>query len=192
MLEDLSAHLLDIAMNSVAAGARRVQASIQEKPLGFLKLEVIDDGGGVDLSEAVATNPFRNTSRTSRRVGLGLSFLKQSAEQCGGSFHFLSEPGRGTRVSASFSLSHIDTPPLGDLPGACLILMIAAPSARWVFTLESETLDSEEISQALGGLEALRFPAVALRVKPLIARALSFPSRVWRKQSNFIADCAIA
>ncbi|MDR2522408.1 MAG: ATP-binding protein [Synergistaceae bacterium] len=176
MLEDLSAHLLDIAMNSVAAKARRVQASIREKPVGFLELEVIDDGGGTGLGEAVVTNPFRggSTGRIPRRLGLGLSFLKQNAEQCGGRFRFFSQPGRGARVFASFSLTHIDTPPLGDLPGACLILMIAAPSVRWTFTFgpTEGILDSEEIAQGLGGLETLRFPAVAMRVKPLIARAL--------------------
>ena len=190
MLEDLSAHLLDIAMNSVAAGAGRIQASIREKPLGFLELEVIDDGRGVDLSEAVITNPFRNTSRASRRVGLGLSFLKQNAEQCGGEFRFLSAPGCGTRVSASFSLSHIDAPPLGDLPGACLILMIAAPNVRWVFTFEPAegALDSEDISQGLGGLEALRFPAVALRAKPLIEQSLNF---VFGKDNQILERLAL-
>ena len=178
MLEDLSAHVLDIAQNSIAAGASRIDVVLRSSgDSKLVEFEIADDGKGMDEARvAEVLNPFC-TSRTTRRVGMGLPFLKQSAENCGGRFCLSSEPGVGTKVFASFALDNIDTPPLGDLPGTLLLLLIDAPGVQWTFSLELEgnrfELDSGELSEALGGLESLKIPDVALAFKELVANGLS-------------------
>ena len=190
MLEDLSAHILDIAQNSVAAGAENIEVSIRKtvrrradaekkkEELRFVEFEIADDGKGMDASRVAAVvDPFC-TSRTTRRVGMGLPFLKQNAELCGGKFEISSLPGRGTRVFASFDLSSIDTPPLGDLAGSFLTLLIDAPRIHWVFRYETPeasepfVLDSRDVAEALDGLESLRIPRVAMELKSMMEKAI--------------------
>ncbi|MDR1874998.1 MAG: ATP-binding protein [Synergistaceae bacterium] len=173
MLEDLSAHILDVAQNSVAAGAKRVDVTVRRGVVAnFFDFQIADDGCGMDEARArAALSPFC-TSRTTRRVGMGLPFLKQNAELCGGEFRISSAMGRGTRVFASFALDNIDVPPTGDLAGAFLTLLIDAPGVRWIFRYESSgepfTLDSEEAAEAIDGLESLKIPVVALALKDMI------------------------
>ena len=177
MLEDLSAHILDIAQNSVAAKASRVEVSVRRAG-GFVVFEISDDGVGMDAARAAAVlSPFC-TSRTTRRVGMGLPFLKQNAELCGGEFKLSSTPGKGTTVSASFALDNIDTPPTGDLAGTFLTLLIDAPQVRWIFKYESTgedvfELDSEELAEAIDGLESLRMPDVAMGLKAMIENEIA-------------------
>jgi signal transduction histidine kinase len=189
MLEDLSAHILDIAQNSVAADASRVEVRVRRRveraearESGFWEFEIADDGKGMDAARAAAVlSPFC-TSRTTRRVGMGLPFLKQNAELCGGRFSLTSEPGKGTRVFASFALDNIDTPPLGDLAETFFTLLLDAPRVRWVFGYETLDrgekrdpfeLSSEEIAEAVGGLEALQIPDVGVSLKAMMRDALS-------------------
>ena len=177
MLEDLSAHILDIAQNSIAAKAGRVEVTVRRTE-GFIEFEVADNGIGMDAARAEAVlSPFC-TSRTTRRVGMGLPFLKQNAELCGGEFRLSSLPGKGTKISASFALDNIDTPPAGDLAGAFLTLLIDAPQVRWLFKYESGEenvfeLDSEELAEAIGGLESLRMPDVAMGLKSMIENGMA-------------------
>jgi len=174
VLEDLSAHVLDIAQNSVAAAAGRIEVTIRNPGADglFVEFEILDDGIGMDearLSQVLS--PFC-TSRTTRRVGMGLPFLKQSSELCGGKFEISSSPGKGTRVSASFALDNIDTPPIGDLAGVFLTLLIDAPKVSWIFKYDlgenSFELDSEDVAEAIDGLESLSIPEVALSLKTMM------------------------
>ena len=174
MLEDLSAHILDIAQNSIAAEAGKIEVTIRKSKAGngFLMFEIIDDGRGMDdarLSQVIS--PFC-TSRTTRRVGMGLPFLKQNAELCGGKFEMSSTLGKGTRIFASFALFNIDTPPMGDLAATFLTLLIDAPKVHWVFRYGPEgnffELDSEDLTEALDGLESLSIPDVAMSLKTMI------------------------
>jgi len=177
VLEDLSAHILDISQNSVAAKAGRVEVAVR-KAGRFIEFEVADDGMGMDAVRAEAVlSPFC-TSRTTRRVGMGLPFLKQNAELCGGEFRLSSAPGKGTKVFASFAIDNIDTPPVGDLAGAFLTLLIDAPQVRWIFKYESAghdvfELDSEELAEAIDGLESLRMPDVAMGLKAMIENGIA-------------------
>ena len=171
MLEDLAAHILDIAQNSIAAGAGSIGVTVRRRA-GFMEFEIADDGSGMDEARVRAVlDPFC-TSRTTRRVGMGLPFLKQNTELCGGEFRLASVPGRGTNVFASFALSCIDTPPPGDLAGTFLTLLIDAPRVHWTFRYESSgpplVLDSAEVAEALDGLESLKIPDVALGLKGMI------------------------
>jgi len=109
-------NLLDVAENSVAAGAKLVHIGLAvDEKARRLRLVITDDGKGMDpeLAKRV-TDPFC-TSRTSRKVGLGLPFLKMAAELTGGQLTLESEQGKGTTVTALFCTDHIDMPPLGDV-----------------------------------------------------------------------------
>lgn len=164
MLDDLSAHLLDISQNGVSAGATRMDVVVREN--SFYEIEVTDNGKGMDAERAAAViDPFV-TSRTTRRVGMGLPFLKQAAELCEGEFSLVSELGKGTTVKASFSKASIDTPPLGDIPASIMTLLLDAPKVHWVFRYEKNgnafELDSADLAEAIDGLESLSSPDVAI------------------------------
>ncbi len=133
-MEDLSLHLLDVAQNAVEAGATRVEISVEEHPeTDRLVIEISDNGRGMD-AETVArvTDPFY-TTRTTRRVGLGLSLLAANANAAGGALTVDSAPGRGPRVRATFGYSHIDRPPLGDLETTVVVFVAGAPQLDLVF-----------------------------------------------------------
>jgi len=102
-MEDLSLHILDIAENSIAASAARIEIRIEEdKAKDLLTIEIKDDGKGMnEQTLKKALDPFF-TTRTTRRVGLGLSLLTQAAKDTGGNLELNSAPGEGTAVRASF------------------------------------------------------------------------------------------
>ena len=100
-MKELSLHLLDIAQNSIAAGARHVDLTVEEHG-GLLQLTVADDGRGMSPEFlANVTDPF-TTTRTTRKVGLGLPLLRLAAEQTGGGPRGESQVGVGTSVTATF------------------------------------------------------------------------------------------
>jgi hypothetical protein len=171
MLEDLSHHLLDIAENGVNAGADAIFVEINDSGDRIL-FSVRDNGRGMtEETVRAVVNPFY-TTRTERRVGLGLPFLKQLAELCGGTFAVASEPGEGTEVKASFLKSSIDLPPLGDIPSTLMTLFIGNPEISWKYTHRRNdrefSVDSGELRQALGGDNPFKEPAIALGIKEYI------------------------
>ena len=128
MFEELSQHILDIAMNSLSADANKVQISILEsRKRDWLILHVRDNGHGMSAATLKRVLASHWSSKKGRRkpVGLGLALLRQTSEMCDGNFHVRSAPGRGTSVTASMRLSHIDRPPLGDLSATILALCAA-------------------------------------------------------------------
>ena len=146
MFEELSQHILDIAMNSLSANAKKVQISILEsRKHDRLVLRVRDDGRGMDAATLRRVLAQRWSSKRQRRkpVGLGLALLQQTAEMCGGRFQVRSTPGRGTSVTASMRLSHIDRPPLGDLNAT--ILALCAADNQWDVQLNYRS-DDEKLS----------------------------------------------
>ena len=133
-MKELSLHLLDVAENSISAGAQRIRIVVSEDTeLDLLQMSVEDDGRGMS-SEMVkqVTDPFV-TSRTTRKVGLGIPLLKFAAESCNGHFKISSEQGKGTKLFVEFQRSHIDRMPMGDLTTTILHLIIANPHINWVF-----------------------------------------------------------
>ena len=149
-MEDLSLHILDIMENSVDAQARRIEVRINEDPgRDLLTLEILDDGKGMDAQTLQkAMNPFFTTRKT-RRFGLGLSMISESAKATGGELTVESAPGKGTRVKATFHQSHIDMKPLGDITQTLLILIIGRPEIElsYCHTIGEETFsfDSRDI-----------------------------------------------
>jgi hypothetical protein len=127
-MKDFALHILDIAENSVIAGASRIAISIElSRAEDRLNILIKDNGRGMSRADAiVACDPFY-TTRTTRKVGLGLSFLRQAVEEAAGAMSIDSEPGIGTQVSAFCRASHIDRKPVGDLAGAMVALIAGAP-----------------------------------------------------------------
>jgi len=159
-MREIALHLLDIAENSVAAESRNILIDVAEDlQSDLLRVSVRDDGRGMDAETAKRVlDPFY-TTRTTRKVGLGIPLLKLAAEQAEGGLSLKSEPGKGTRIKASFRHSHIDRMPLGDVGTTFLTLLISYPHIHWVFSYQMTAkdgstknfeLDDEEIKSVLG------------------------------------------
>ena len=133
-MEDISLHILDIAENSIRANARNIKIMITEdEPNNLLTLTIEDDGEGMDdKTLAAAVNPFF-TTKMNKKVGLGLAFLSQSAEEAGGKMNVDSAPGEGTKITATFQLEHIDRKPLGNLHGTIKCLKVTHPEVNITF-----------------------------------------------------------
>lgn len=154
-MKELSLNILDIAKNSVTAGATCIEITVTEMPQR-LSITVADNGCGM-TPEFVArvTDPF-TTTRTTRKVGLGIPLLKMEAQMSGGDLTITSQVGEGTTVSAWFDPGNIDMPPLGDLNSSILTLIQGSPEIDFVFThargAGSYTLDTREIREIMGDI----------------------------------------
>jgi hypothetical protein len=143
-VREIALHLLDIAENSVAARANQIEVSVIEDLLSDrLAAAVRDNGKGMD-EETVRRicDPFV-TSRTTRKVGLGIPLLKAAAEACNGYLRIWSNPDKGTKLEVEFQRSHIDRMPLGDLASTILTLVVAYPEIRWLFKYKVLLQDRE-------------------------------------------------
>lgn len=144
-MEDLSLHILDIVENSVSASAKLIKILIvEDTAMDRLSLEIVDDGKGMDEDmRRKALDPFF-TTRTTRRVGLGLPLLTQAAREGGGNLELESAPGEGTTVRAVFQLSHPDRKPLGDLPATLGTILAGKPELDLLFEYrrDGEVVDS--------------------------------------------------
>jgi anti-sigma regulatory factor (Ser/Thr protein kinase) len=131
-MNEIALHIFDIAENSIAAGADRVLISIVDEEGTTLRtIRVEDNGKGMSKEQMIhASDPFY-TSRTTRRVGLGLPLFRQHAEMTGGGMTIHSEEGTGTVVQAVFDMVHPDCQPMGDLEGTWLLLVISNPEIEW-------------------------------------------------------------
>lgn len=138
-MEDLSLHILDIAENSLAAGANRIEIYITEDASeDLLILKVRDNGRGMDDEILkMVSDPFF-TTKAVRRVGLGIPLLKQAAEECGGELTIHSEKGKGTIITAKFKLSHIDLKPMGDIGATIMVLIAGNPDVDIVLEYNNE------------------------------------------------------
>lgn len=138
-MEDLSLHILDIVENAIAAKAKKIGVSITEEPeRDRLIIEIKDDGIGMDEEVSQkAIDPFF-TTRSSRKVGLGLSFLNQAAQEAGGFLRIESELGKGTIVTATFQYHHIDRKPLGSMTETMTTLLIGNPQLDITYTHQKE------------------------------------------------------
>ncbi|MFA9381024.1 MAG: sensor histidine kinase [Acetanaerobacterium sp.] len=134
-MQELSLNVLDIAQNSVKADASLIEITVEEFAVDdTLAITIADNGHGMDGETAEkAADPFY-TTRTTRKVGLGLSFFKMAALMTDGSFNITSAPGRGTTVKAVFGLTHIDRMPLGDMCETMTALISCNPRIDFVYT----------------------------------------------------------
>lgn len=172
-MRELALHLLDIAHNSVSAGARHIQISVNEDSQDDrMTLRVQDDGKGMDAATVAAITDAFTTSRTERKVGLGIPLLKDAAEACGGTLTIQSVPGNGTTVEAIFQRSHIDRMPLGNIADTFFSLLIGCPQVNWhfIYTVDDQSFDFDdrEVKETLGDVE-LSEPAILRYLEQLFA-----------------------
>jgi anti-sigma regulatory factor (Ser/Thr protein kinase) len=155
MMEELALHIMDVLQNSLAAGARNVELDIEENSdEDLLTIRVRDDGKGMTKEELEKVqDPFYTTKRD-MGVGLGIPMFKWVAEHCDGHFSMESSPGRGTTLEATFRLSHIDRPPIGDLASTIFGLVASCPDVRLLIRykgIDGEfVFDSKEVKDMLG------------------------------------------
>ncbi|MGD0281239.1 MAG: ATP-binding protein [Dissulfurispiraceae bacterium] len=158
-MEDLSLHMLDIAENSIDAGATKIDIIIKESSAeDRLTFSICDNGRGMD-SETLekASDPFFTTKKVrKRRFGLGIPLLKQAAEECNGAFSLESSPGKGTLIKVVFQRSHIDRKPLGNIGATMAVLISGHPEIDFTLTYVmddfSYQFDSRATKEALDGV----------------------------------------
>ncbi len=153
-MEDISLHILDIAENSISAGASLIKITITRDTAGDLyTIEIEDNGKGIpeDIRQKVL-DPFC-TTRTTRKIGLGLPLLAQSARETGGDISIRAGNTSGTIVTAAFRQSHIDMRPLGDIAETLIVLIAGNQHADFLFTYNNNgntfSLDTRRIKDGL-------------------------------------------
>ena len=176
-MPELALHILDLVQNSVSAGATRIVVTVwYDTARDTLLISIEDDGKGMppELLKRVES-PF-TTTRTTRKVGLGIPLFKQLAEMCGGKLSIDSTVGKGTKTQAVFTASHMDLPPMGDLKGTLETLIIANPERPefcLVYRVDEEEFifDTAVIREAVGGLP-LNEPEIIAWIGQYIAEGI--------------------
>ncbi|WP_018084279.1 ATP-binding protein [Desulfurispora thermophila] len=156
-MEELSWHIMDIARNSLEAGATYLKIVVDEHTAdNQLRFMVQDNGPGMpDYVQKRLLDPFF-TTKTGKKVGLGLPLLQAAVERCGGSLEIWSRPGTGTRVTAVFPYFCWDRPPLGDIPRTLTGLLAGQESLhlyyRQTYDGREFIFDTAEVRAYLQGL----------------------------------------
>ena len=157
----LSDIVADVAANSIEAGASKVEVSVVEAD-GTITLSVKDNGKGMDEATcARAFNPFYTEpgKHDSRKIGMGLPFVKQTCDACGGTVALESEKGVGTKLVCTFAADNIDLPPMGSLPQAVLSLFNFQGDFDLVFLHRKGSSEYEvsrlELKEAVGGFDSV-------------------------------------
>ena len=172
-MKELSLNILDITQNSITAGATLIEISIIEED-GLLTLTITDNGCGMSRETLkTVTDPFY-TTRTTRKVGMGIPLLQLAAEQTGGTLQITSVAAaddplqHGTVVRATFDTRHIDMTPLGDMVATIETLLQGHPEIDYVFTHTTPRftveMDTREMRAILGDV-ALNTPEVLVWVR---------------------------
>jgi hypothetical protein len=186
LMREITLHLLDLAENSVSAGARTVQIAVcEDLKADLLTVSIQDDGRGMDPETVKkVTDPFY-TSRTTRKVGLGIPLFKGAAEECNGGLTISSKQGEGTRVDVSFQHSHIDRMPLGNLSSTFLGLLVGHPDVHWIFRYtarkngaeETFEFDDQPVKETLEGV-SLTHPEVLTFVRGMLEEGIAETKKV--------------
>jgi hypothetical protein len=171
-MKTLSDHILDIVQNSIRANATLIEIMVEEnKKNDLCILRITDNGCGMNKETLEqATNPFF-TTRLTRKVGLGLSLLKQNTEMANGKFSISSEPEKGTVVEAGFQWSHFDRPELGDIWDTLYLTMLSNKNVEFVYehitSKGSFKISSEEIRNNIEGV-SMQQPEIREAITDLI------------------------
>jgi len=176
-MNELSLYILDLTQNSVTAGADEIHISVSFDPDSDTLTVVIQDNG-CGMDEALlkkVTSPFTTTRKT-RKVGLGIPMIKQLCEMCEGTFQLESTVNVGTRLTLTFKASHVDLPPMGDLPETLVALINGSPeNIDFIFSYvrgqDSFDFDTREIRQVLGDV-GLNTPDVLVWIREYVTEGL--------------------
>ena len=177
MMRELADNILDIAQNSISAGANLVEIDITvSHERDIITFVFKDDGCGMseEMVKTVA-EPFTTTRKT-RKVGLGLPLLKQTALMTGGSFDIASQIGKGTTVDVSFGLTNIDRPPMGDVAGAFFTLVFMNPQIDFLFVYDYDgmnfTFDTRVIKETVAPIP-LNHPEISAWIKDCLSQEIT-------------------
>lgn len=176
-MQDLSLHILDIAENSITAGATTIQIKIIENVKeNLLLIEIKDNGRGMDEEIIrMAYDPFF-TTRTTRRIGLGIPLFAQSARESRGNISIASKEAEGTTITATFQYDHIDRKPLGDIAKTLIVLIASHPDIDFLFEHKRNdhtyNLDTAKIKKDLINIP-INSPEVIKFIKDDISRWLN-------------------
>lgn len=172
-MKQLAENILDITENSVRAGAKNIKISLVENSdEKTLAVTIEDDGCGMseEMVESVI-NPFF-TTRTTRKVGLGIPLFKMEAEMTGGNLELHSKAGEGTTISAVFHTDHVDNVPLGDMSQTLMTLIGGSPETEFLYIHEcgekSIVLDTVQIREMLGDDVPLDTPEILLWIRDYV------------------------
>lgn len=153
-MRELSLNVLDIVQNSITANANLIEIElIEEINNDILKINIFDNGKGMtDEQIKSVTDPFY-TTRTTRKIGLGIPLFKMAAEMSGGSFKIESTVGVGTKIYTSYIHSSIDRMPVGNINETVSMLIRMNPDIDFVYTHtfneKSYSLDTRELREQL-------------------------------------------
>lgn len=156
-MEDLSLHILDIVENSIEAKASKIEIIINEDvKRDLLTIKIKDNGKGMN-EETVkkVLDPFF-TTRTTRRVGLGLSLLAQATKESNGNFEIESKVGKGTEIKATFQYSHIDCKPIGNIKDTLTTLLVAHPEIDFKYEYKNAKTKSSLDTGKMGKLSQFK------------------------------------
>ena len=175
-MRELSLHILDVVENGITAGGNCIWIEVDEaRKKDRLKIVIRDNGSGMPIEKLDNINDPFITSRTTRRVGLGLSLLSAAAERCDGTLRVDTQPGKGTEIEAIFRYNHIDRAPLGDMAATITTLIIGNPGIDFVYSHRIDgndfSLDTREIRAEMDDL-SLSDPVVIHHLTETIRSAL--------------------
>lgn len=164
-MRELSLNVMDVAQNSITAGASLIEIRVEEdRQKGELVISILDNGKGMSKEQVRrVVDPFF-TTRTTRKVGLGVPLFKMEAEMTGGDFSVRSELGKGTEVRARFITTHVDMIPLGNINDTMVLLISCNPDRDFLFIHQIDgkklELDTRQLRQVLGEDVPLNEPDV--------------------------------
>jgi hypothetical protein len=181
-MKDLSLHILDLSQNSISAGAVLVEITIDEDIVkDILTICIKDNGRGMDKDFLERVKDPFVTTRTSRKVGLGIPLMLAACRRCEGDLIIESEKNVGTKLLATFKYSHIDRTPMGDMTDTMLSLILAGSNEnktvdfiyRHIIGQKDFSLDTRELRTALGEEVSLSEPDVLMWIKDFINEGLA-------------------
>ncbi|MBN1474952.1 MAG: ATP-binding protein [Syntrophaceae bacterium] len=175
MLE-LAAHILDIAENSTRAGAKIVKIDINENDAkDLLSIEINDDGGGMTKEEIKKVGDPFYTTKTVRRVGLGIPFLADAAQRANGKLKLKSTKGKGTNITATFQLGHLDRQPIGNITTTLVALIAGNSHVDFIYKHRHNdrqfTFDTRQIRKEIDDLP-INHPEILKYIRGVISVGL--------------------
>lgn len=156
-MKELSLHVYDLMENSIAAKATLVELTIRDSLKDNIYAFTIKDNGKGMSKEFLAkvTDPW-TTTRTTRKVGIGLPLIKMNTENCGGGMKIKSEVGVGTQLDFWFQHDNIDRPPMGDISGTIVMLTSQYEDIRFIYKhitdKDEYVFDTNEVKEVLDGM----------------------------------------